>query len=88
MATNNRIKNFEALKKHPMIGKWMLRLKDDDLTFCEMFLSNNQGLTDSDFVFKVNRMFLGKDDKPKQWSLISDILAASIDVQVRPRREN
>jgi hypothetical protein len=72
-----RLEKFRALRTHAMYGKLFKRLRADDVTFCELFIRDNENLDTGDYRLKINRAFLDSKTKPKAWTEICDLLDAS-----------
>lgn len=71
---DNRKNKYESFKKHPWFSKLFLKMKKDDDLFCINFIDDNKDLKNDEFEKKVNRVFIDKSDKPKNWKIISEIL--------------
>lgn len=69
-----RLETLEKLKTHAIIGKFFKKLKSSDLDIINKFLIETQQDDVNSYAEKVNRLFLDKPDKPKQWVTIWAIL--------------
>lgn len=72
-----RLDALEELKTDAWYGRCISKLKKIELEICETFIKNNDGLDRGQFEMAVNRMFIHVKDKPKQWTMISEILAVA-----------
>lgn len=66
--------NFEILKVDHWYKPLILRLREKELNLTVDFIRNNSGLTIGEWEMAINRMFLGVLNKPKNWTLIMEIL--------------
>lgn len=73
----NRLRNFNQLKNHIMYQKHFKKLSKIDVEFCEEFLAHSSDLNRDDYANKINRLFLDKTDKPKNWTVIWELLSVS-----------
>lgn len=67
---------FQSFSGHAWWGRRIESLKLKERAELEGFLEAQQSLSNDDFVHALNRMFLGREAKPKNWTLILDILQA------------
>lgn len=74
----SRLDRFLKLKTHPYLKKVFAKLKKEELDICLQFLKETESLNKNDFAFKTVRMFLGNENKPKNWSVIEELLISSI----------
>lgn len=72
----NRAEAFQSLKSDSWFSRVFAKTKASDRELCLKFIEENDGLDRADFEFQVNRMFLDKE-KPKNWTLIVELLATS-----------
>jgi len=68
-----RVERFKKLWSHSYYKNSVAKLSMEDIQEVMDFIEKNQTKDRNDFVHAVNRMFIGKD-KPKKWTLISEIL--------------
>ena len=73
----DRLANFKSLKTHAWFNRVYKKLNAADIKFCEEYLNNNKHLDKNEFEFKVVRIFLDNPNKPKNWTLIQELLANS-----------
>lgn len=69
---------FLELERHPlgMIKKDFKKLKKDEMELSLRFIEENSHLDRNDFEFKLNRLFLDKENnKPKNWKIILQLLS-------------
>jgi hypothetical protein len=66
---------FESLQNHPWLKKSWGKLKIAERDFARQFLNDHANLDRGQFEFKVNRMFLDQPIKPKNWTIISELLS-------------
>jgi len=71
----NRLIIFENFKTHPRHSKYIKKLKTTDIDCLRSFILINDHLNKSDFESKLNRFFLDKIDKPKNYKIILDLLS-------------
>jgi len=69
-----RKEKFNLYSTHPMMHKTMSKLSVEEKNLCRSFINENDNLDRSAFEMKVNRMFLDKTDKPKEWTRILELL--------------
>lgn len=69
----SRLENFRKLREHPMIGKDFKKLSQAELTICEIFIQEREGMTNDQFMHDANRWYLDQP-KPKNydymWGLV------------------
>jgi hypothetical protein len=70
-----RLEKFESLQNHPWLKKSWGKLKTVEREIARQFLNENAQLDRGQFEFKVNRMFLDQPNKPKNWTIILELLA-------------
>lgn len=73
----SRAIKFEALANHAWLGKSFKKLKKDELLLARNFLEQNAHLDKGQFEFAINRMFINYPNKPKNWTIILEMLANS-----------
>jgi hypothetical protein len=73
----NTIKIFLNLENHPltMIQNGFKKLKRDELLIGINFIIQNDSLNKDDFEYKLNRLFMDKLEKPKNWTNILELLS-------------
>lgn len=71
---DRRAEKFHAYKNHPWLGRVYAKLTRDEILLAEAFMRSNQKLGKGEFEMAINRMFLDKEDKPKNWTRISELL--------------
>jgi len=74
---NRRLRHFEKLKTHAWYSKLFKKLSAKDISFCESFLKEHEGMSVNDFEMQVNRLFL-TGDKPKSHLEINELLLCCI----------
>lgn len=62
------------MSTHPHYMGLIKRLNLAELELIDRFIKSNIGANRDEFVIKVNRMFIGVESKPKNWTLIQEIL--------------
>lgn len=70
----NRLEKYDNFRAHPWFSRLFVKLKQADDSFCLDFIKQNEHLSKDDFEKKVNRVFIDKSDKPKNWKIILEIL--------------
>lgn len=73
----NREQRFFSYKNHAWYGRLFQRLTVDEVQLCLKFISNNEGRSCDQFCHDVNRMFLGVEKPPKNWTLIMELLTVT-----------
>lgn len=68
---------FDSFDTHPWLGRTYRKLTGADRRLAYDFMAQNQALSKGDFELKVNRMFVDKDSKPKNWTLIIELLTCA-----------
>lgn len=76
-----RLKTFESLGNHLWYSKIVKKLKVEDKKFCLQFLKENAHLDKNDYAHKVNRLFIDQDNKPKNATLIWEVLSVTGSMQ-------
>ena len=59
------------------MGRSFSRLRSGELDICREFLMNNVGLNPGEFELAVNRLFLDKQVKPRNWTIMVDLLTSA-----------
>lgn len=70
----NRLEKFNSFESHGWLHKAYKKLSKTELDIAKGFIHENDALNKGDFEFAVNRMFTGKTDLPKNWSVILELL--------------
>lgn len=68
---------FLRLSDHAWLGKSYNKLTPEDERLCLDFIKANGYLDKDGFDKAVNRMFLDKVDKPKNWKIICELLSCA-----------
>lgn len=66
----------EKRKNSFYIQRLFEKLKKHEIEILEKFILENESLGKNDFIYKLNRFFLDKE-KPKNWTIITEILLVS-----------
>lgn len=70
------------IDKFNNLGFWqkklLKKLKKDEIEFCKKFLISNENLSNNDFAFKVNRLFIDEKNPPKNRHIMVEIIGACI----------
>ena len=69
-----RMDHFEGLKTHPWYSRILGRLKDEDIGIIKKFIRENDHLDYSTFEYRLNRLFLNSQIKPKRFLEIMELL--------------
>ena len=75
--SNLRLSHFDGLISDPWYGAAMRKLNRSEHSLCVAFLVEHEKLDKGAFEMAVNRMFLDKMERPKNWTLIADLLTAA-----------
>lgn len=67
----SRLKEYETRLPY---SEWWKRLKTEGQAAVKNFISRHDHLTKGEFEQRANRLFLDLPNKPRNWSLISQIL--------------
>lgn len=70
-----RAERWAALASHPWHAKRLAKLRPPERAFAESFIAAHGGASADDWQLRVNRLFLDDPQKPKNWTLIIDLLA-------------
>lgn len=68
---------FKTLENHPFLGKSFKRLSKLERASCLLFLNSNQALSSDEFESAVNRWWLDCSDKPKNWTIMMELVSSS-----------
>lgn len=74
---SERLKHFEEFKMHPWLTKVYTRLSIQELELARSFIAQHDQLGKGDFEYKINRMFLHDDTKPKHFKEILELLTCA-----------
>lgn len=74
MPNSKRLEAFHALEKHPWLGRIYGRLTKAELAFCQELILANEHLSKGDFELKINRLWLDREERPKNRFVISELL--------------
>lgn len=69
-----RLIRLTKLSNHPHYKFLLIKLSTSEKEIMRHFIIDSFDLDKNEFIYSVNRMFLDKTDKPKNWSLIMEIL--------------
>lgn len=73
----SRIEIFHAYKNHAWLHKVYDRLSKSDIQICEEFIQSHDHLPKGEFEYAINRMFLDKPNKPKNYPMILEMLTCT-----------
>lgn len=73
-----RLEAFNSLQRHPWLGRVFMKLSDAEVKLCRDFILEHKNLTHDQFILKVNRMFLDKPVRPKNWTRIMELLTVAM----------
>lgn len=73
MKTRNDLLDY--MKNHPWMNRIYKRLNTNEIKILSDFLDQNLLDSRNDFEGKINRLFLGLENKPKRWKEITEILS-------------
>lgn len=73
----NRKQAFQSLEADAWFSRVFKKLKVADKALCLEFIEKNDALDRAAFELAVNRMFLDKAEKPKNWTLIVELIATA-----------
>lgn len=68
---------FETLRTHAWHGKVFAKLKKSEVEQCQTFLRENESLDIVTYEQKVQRMFLDQSEKPKNWTVMNELLISA-----------
>jgi hypothetical protein len=83
-----REQRFFTYKNHYWYGRLFQRLSVQDIQLCLGFIEKNSELEANKFIYEVNRMFLEVPVKPKNWTLIMELLTVTAQNSVGAGDEN
>jgi hypothetical protein len=72
-----RLEKFRSYSTHAWHQKTFKKLKPAEIAVAEKFIADNDHLPKGDFELKLNRMFLGVADKPKNFPIILELLTCA-----------
>ena len=72
---------FHSFLAHPHLGKLYKKLSKKEIELCNEILEVNKDQSGSEFNKTANHVFLGKNDKPKNWLLIAELLSCTISLE-------
>lgn len=75
--TTERLNKFYNFKNDGWYGRLWPKLRKEGVEYIENFIRENGSLNRDDFQFKVNRLFLWDENKPKSWKFILEFLTIS-----------
>lgn len=75
--SDKRLVTFYSYKEHSWFNKIWLKLSKQEIALCEEFICKNKDLDKTAFEMAVNRMFLEQNQKPKNWTIICELLTCS-----------
>lgn len=74
---SSRLKKFHSYAKHGWLSKSYAKLSASEREMAEQFIRENDAKSKGDFELAVNRMFIDRPNKPKNWTIILELLANS-----------
>lgn len=83
----NREAAFEGLREHAWFGRQWRKLRAADLHIARDFLAKHAETEPGPFEEAVHRMFLDAPDKPRNFTLIQELLVCSNSLVARAQRE-
>lgn len=69
-----RMKRLEEYRTRLPYSKWLSDLKEEGRTIVRHFIQRHDHLTRSEFEERVQRMYLFVEPKPRNWTLINQVL--------------
>jgi len=73
---------LDILEKHPHYFKLLARLTINEKLIVIEFFQENRNLDKNLFEYKINRMFIDRIEKPKNWSIIMEVLSIVNSIRV------
>lgn len=73
-----RLEKFKSLKDHAWYYNVYKKLTKEELQIAIKFCVDNEKLNNNDFATKAVRLFLDVKNKPKNWTVIEELLIASL----------
>lgn len=70
----SRLTYLTSKKGHPHYGKLFKRLAGDEVAEILDFIGKHEHFNKAEFEFAVNRMHLDQPNKPKNWTIIQELL--------------
>lgn len=74
---SKRIEAFNNLEVHAWLGRLHKRLTAVERIECKQFIMQNDHLPKGEFEYAINRMFLGRENKPKHWTMMAELLTCA-----------
>lgn len=72
-----REQKFSSFKDHAWLRKVYAKLQKNEVELSLKIIRENRHLNKGDFELMINRYFLHKQDKPKNWTVISELLCCA-----------
>ena len=70
------------IDKFNNLGFWqqklLKKLKKEEIEFCKNFIISNESISNDEFAFKVNRLFIDEKNPPKNRHIMAEIIGACI----------
>jgi hypothetical protein len=77
MDSCRRLQIFESYRTHPWLKKAYAKLKSDEIALAHGFIKSHTNLDKASFEKAINRMFLDTPVKPKNWTVINELLTCA-----------
>ncbi len=89
----NRLRRFESLRFHAMMGKDFKRLTRQEIDECTAFIAERAELSDSEFMHQANRWKLDQPEQRSkrhgiQWSLLISSVNTVANMENRKHDQN
>jgi hypothetical protein len=80
-----RRQKFESYATHPWLKKAFGKLSAAERTLARDFIDRHDQLLPGDFEYRVHRMFMDQPEKPKNWTVINELLVCCNSISSTPR---
>jgi hypothetical protein len=85
----NRLEYFRLrVGEHILYKRLALKLSEAEFDSCVAFIEDNDHLAHLEFEYAINRMFLDRKDKPKNWIIIQELLMVANGCKLQPRHRS
>jgi len=73
----SRLEHFRDLDRHAWFGRQMAKLKKGQREICEQFIAEHDHLDRGQFEMALNRWWVDRQDRPKNWSSLQELVMIS-----------
>ncbi len=85
-ATNDRLDHFRLrVSSHVLYQRLARKLSEAEFDQCVEFIEDHAHLDYLEFEYAANRMFLDRKDKPKNWTVMQELIMVSNGCRMKVR---